>query len=87
MLAVVGTWATELARFGTMRFAEILQPAIELAEQGFPVYEALSRHLHQERATDAGLYPTTGAIHLAGGGAPMVGARGSFSSSSATARS
>ena len=71
--AVVGTWATALARFGTMSFAEILQPAIELAEQGFPVYEALSRHLHQERATYTERYPTTGEVYLAGGGAPGVG--------------
>ena len=71
--AVVGTWTTALARFGTMSFAEILQPAIELAEQGFPVYEALSRHLHQERATYTERYPTTGAVYLAGGGAPAVG--------------
>ena len=71
--AVVGTWATALARFGTMSFARILQPAIELAEQGFPVYEALSRHLHQERATYTERYPTTGAVYLAGGGAPAVG--------------
>lgn len=71
--AVVGTWAAALARFGTMSFAEILQPAIELAEQGFPVYEALSRHLHQEQATYTERYPTTGAVYLAGGGAPAVG--------------
>ena len=71
--AVVGTWATALARFGTMSFAEILQPAIELAEQGFPVYEALSRHLHQERATYTEHYPTTGEVYLAGGGTPAVG--------------
>ena len=71
--AVVGTWAAALARFGTMSLAEILQPAIELAEQGFPVYEALSRHLHQERATYTECYPTTGEVYLAGGGAPGVG--------------
>ena len=71
--AVVGTWTAALARFGTMSFAGILQPAIELAEQGFPVYEALSRHLHQERATYRERYPTTGAVYLAGGGAPAVG--------------
>jgi gamma-glutamyltranspeptidase/glutathione hydrolase len=71
--AVVGTWAAAVARFGTMSFAEILQPAIELAEQGFPVYEALSRHLHRERETYAERYPTTAAVYFPGGKAPSVG--------------
>ena len=71
--AVVDTWAVALARFGTMSFAEILQPSIELAEDGFPVYESLSRSLkgNQEKFTER--YPTTGAVYLAGGGAPEVG--------------
>ena len=71
--AVVGTWAAALARFGTMSFAEILQPTIEFAEQGFPAYASLSRHLQAQQATYTERYPTTGALYLAGGGAPAVG--------------
>ena len=71
--APVDTWATALARFGTMSFAEILQPTIEFAEQGFPVYASLSRHLHASRAKYAEQYPTTGAVYLPGGSAPNVG--------------
>ena len=33
--AVVDTWAAALARFGTMSFSQVLQPAIELAARGF----------------------------------------------------
>ena len=71
--APVDTWATALARFGTMSFAEILQPTIEFAEQGFPVYASLSRHLHASRAQYAEQYPTTGAVYLPDGSAPNVG--------------
>ena len=35
----VDGWATLLAKYGTMTFAEVLQPAIEYAEQGFAVSE------------------------------------------------
>ena len=39
--AVVDTWALALSRFGTMSYAQVLQPAIRLAEDGFPVYQKL----------------------------------------------
>jgi gamma-glutamyltranspeptidase/glutathione hydrolase len=32
-------WTTLLDKYGTMKLADLLQPAIELAEQGFPVME------------------------------------------------
>ena len=34
-------WAQLLHRFGTMRFADVLQPAIDYAENGFPVSEII----------------------------------------------
>jgi gamma-glutamyltranspeptidase/glutathione hydrolase len=71
--AVVDTWALAVARFGTMSFSHILQPAIELAENGFPVYERLHDDIakHAERFTQA--YPTTGAIYCPGGRVPQIG--------------
>ena len=45
--AVVGTWTTALARWGTMSFAEIVQPTIDLAENGFPVYDGLQPAPHR----------------------------------------
>jgi len=71
--AVVGTWATAVARFGTMSFSQVLQPAIELAENGFPVYERLHERLaaHVRRFTE--LYPTTGEVYYANGHVPAVG--------------
>ena len=72
--AVVDTWAVALARFGTMSFAEILQPAIELAENGFPVYGGLRNSVRANRTKFCEQYPTTGAIYLPQGNVPRVGA-------------
>ena len=71
--AVVDTWATAMARFGTMSFSEILQPTIEFAENGFPVYEALSRSLRMNREKFMELYPTTAEVYFPGGRIPDVG--------------
>src|SRR5262249_61647518 len=39
--AVVDTWATALARFGTMSFSQVLQPPFSLASRGFPAIHGL----------------------------------------------
>lgn len=46
--AVVDAAALALSRYGTKSFAEVLAPAIRLAD-GFPMYEFLARHLASER--------------------------------------
>ena len=37
-----------LEKFGTMRFADLCQDAIDLAENGCPVSEKVARHLHTD---------------------------------------
>jgi len=71
--AVVDTWATALARFGTLSFSQVLQPAIELAEHGFPVYEGLHDVIAVNVDRFTALYPTTGQIYCPGGRVPEVG--------------
>ncbi len=71
--AVVDTWALALARFGTMRFAQVVQPAIELAESGFPVYDGLHASLTANLRKFTDLYPTTGEIYCPNGRVPEVG--------------
>ena len=71
--AVVGTWAAALARFGTLRFADVAAPAIELAENGYPVYERLHKSLVSNQAKFTELYPSTGEVYLPDGRAPEVG--------------
>jgi gamma-glutamyltranspeptidase/glutathione hydrolase len=40
---VVDAWYILLDRWGTMSFAQVLQPAIELAENGYPISEVRAR--------------------------------------------
>ena len=40
---VIDAWYTLLDRWGTMSFAEVLAPAIEIAENGFPIGDRLAR--------------------------------------------
>ncbi|PKB84016.1 MAG: hypothetical protein BZY88_00905 [SAR202 cluster bacterium Io17-Chloro-G9] len=71
--AVVDTWATAVARFGTMSFAGILQPAIELAENGFPVYERFRERLLPLVDRFMSLYPTSAELYCPHGRVPEVG--------------
>lgn len=71
--AIVDTWATAVARFGRLSFSQILQPAIELAENGFAVYEGLRDSLAGSLKKFTELYPTTGEIYCPGGRVPDVG--------------
>jgi len=71
--AVVDTWAQAVARFGTMSMSEIFQPAIELAENGFPVHEPLHASLVANEGKFTELYPTTGEVYYPDGRVPEVG--------------
>lgn len=71
--AVVDTWATAVARFGSLSFAQVLQPAIELAAEGFPIYDGLRENLVTNAKKYQTLYPSTGALYLPGGRIPEVG--------------
>jgi len=71
--ATVDTWALALDRFGTKTFTEILAPAIELAENGFPVYEDLHNYLVLQESRIKELYPSTSDIFYPGGQIPKIG--------------
>ncbi len=71
--AMVDTWALALVRFGTMSFAQVAQPCIQLAEEGFPVYDELHEVLVSGTEKYTHLYPSTGKVYLPGGKAPAVG--------------
>jgi gamma-glutamyltranspeptidase/glutathione hydrolase len=70
---VIDACYTMLDRWGTMTFADALAPAIELAENGFPVSEYFVEYL-VEWAGKLRKYPTTARIFLPGGGPPAPGA-------------
>lgn len=65
----VSTWITALMHFGTMSLADVLKPALELAEQGFPVYGTLhsaillnARRFQEEWTSSASVYLPNGHV-------------------------
>ena len=65
----VDGWATLRDRFGTMPLAEILQPAIGYAEEGFPVSEVISGYF-RSAAPSLARVPTSAATYLHDGAPP-----------------
>lgn len=57
---VIDAWYVLLDRWGTMTFAQVLQPAIEVAEQGFPLPDALARSM---AAAKLRKYPTSARLY------------------------
>lgn len=49
---VVDAWYTLLSRWGTLTFAEVLAPAIELAQNGFPTQGRLVNEIQMEMVID-----------------------------------
>ena len=68
---VVDAWYILLDRWGTMSFAQVLQPAIELAENGYALSEA--RALAIAYTAKIRKYPSTVKIYLPNGQAPKAG--------------
>ena len=68
----VGAWAEGLRRFGSITFAEALEPAIELATAGLPVSEPLAEDIAAAEAT-LRRDPEAARIFLPGGAPPRPG--------------
>jgi len=64
--AVVDGWYLMLDRWGTKTFAELLAPAIELAEHGFPISESLAGNIRSS-VKKLGKYRTSAKVYLPGG--------------------
>lgn len=67
-------WITALERFGTLGFAEVAQPAIELARDGFPI-GAFVAQIIRENAASYRRWPTSAPIYLPRGRPPAPGER------------
>ena len=65
-------WITALEGFGTLGFAEVAQPAIELARDGFPL-GAFSAQIIRENEAQLRRWPTSAPIYLPGGRPPAPG--------------
>jgi gamma-glutamyltranspeptidase / glutathione hydrolase len=67
---VVDAWFAMLDGWGTMTFAQVLQPAIEVAEQGFPLPPGLARSMGSAKLRK---YPSSVKVYMPGGKAPEAG--------------
>ncbi len=70
---VVDAWYILLDRWGTMSFEQVLQPAIDLAENGFLLSEARAHTITSARAQKILKYPSTIKIYKPNGEAPEAG--------------
>src|ERR1700756_1898750 len=68
---VVDAWYVLLDRWGTMSFEQVLQPAIDLAEKGFPLGESSAADIASAKKILK--YPTTVKVYLADGKVPKAG--------------
>src|SRR5579864_1862304 len=59
---LVDAWYILLSRWGTKSFAEVLQPAIELAERGVPMGRTLNSRALQKYPTTARVYAPNGKV-------------------------
>ncbi len=71
-------WAEVLARYGTLTFKEVLEPAIDYAESGFPISERVRAEWELPEATPlraccTELDPDSVAVWYPGGRRPVVG--------------
>lgn len=71
--AMVDTWAVALMRFGTMSFSQVLAPAIELAENGFPMYDQLHDVIREKQKLFSDAYRSSGEVYLPDGRVPEIG--------------
>jgi gamma-glutamyltranspeptidase/glutathione hydrolase len=67
---VVDAWFAMLDRWGTMTFAQVLQPALETAEQGFPLPAGLARSMGGAKLKK---YPSSVRLYMPDGKAPEAG--------------
>jgi len=69
----LSTWITALMQFGTMRLSDVLEPAIELAGHGFPMYGVLHFALQRNARRFQEEWPTSAEIYLPNGRVPNYG--------------
>ncbi|HLH99089.1 MAG TPA: gamma-glutamyltransferase family protein [Xanthobacteraceae bacterium] len=67
------TWMLILRDYGTMRLAEVLEPAISYATQGHPLVERASATIASVEQLFRRHWPTSAAVYLPGGKVPAPG--------------
>ena len=71
---VVSALLTMLANYGTMSFAQVVESALDFANNGFPAYQLLSRDIGSpDRMSNLMKYPESARIYLPDGEPPALG--------------
>ena len=68
-----GAYCTALLKYGKLRLEDVLAPAIEIAEEGFPVYAELRQTIIDCKRKFTEEWPSTAEIFLPGGRVPEEG--------------
>src|SRR5207302_2591409 len=71
--AMFGSWAFALMRFGTLTLKDVLEPVIDYAENGFPIYPSLRRSIAGLAKRFRDEWPTSAQVYLPDGKVPAVG--------------
>jgi gamma-glutamyltranspeptidase/glutathione hydrolase len=71
--AQFASWCTALLNFGTASLADVLGPAVELAQNGFPMYAALRTGIARVAERYQREWPTSAAVYLPNGRLPADG--------------
>ena len=69
----LGAWLTALQHFGKLRVKDVLEPAIELTEEGFPMYSGLHGAIARLSEKFQSEWPSSAKVYLSDGRAPAVG--------------
>jgi gamma-glutamyltranspeptidase / glutathione hydrolase len=73
--ALVDAWIVALRHYGSRPLAEVLEPAIELAERGWAAQHTLVNALRANATRFREEWPETARVFLPGGEVPAVGSR------------
>ncbi len=71
--ALVASWILLLRRFGRLRLADVLEPAIRLAERGFPMFDSLHNKIAECAEQFRRDWRSSAEVYLPGGSPPAMG--------------
>jgi gamma-glutamyltranspeptidase / glutathione hydrolase len=73
--ATFDAWIIALSEFGTLSLREVMEPALELAADGFAMYPALHAAIYRHHERFRAEWPTSAAIYAPDGRVPAIGDR------------
>jgi gamma-glutamyltranspeptidase/glutathione hydrolase len=71
--AAYDSWLTTLEEYGSLPLNRILEPALEVVRDGFPVYPTLNAFLMREKDRFLEEWPTSAKVYIPNGKVPDVG--------------